>query len=253
VSGVASSREGAVAICRLQDPERRNALTAELLTELVEALERAAAEPAVRALVIAGADDVFASGWDVVALADERAGFDRAPGPELWRRLERLEPPLLAAVSGWALGGGFELALRCDLVVADERSHFGLPEITLGMLPGGGVAALLAQAVGRRRALELVLTGARIEAARAREIGLVNLTTSRGRCLPTAVGLAAELASRSPAALRAAKRLVLEGLERPESALEREHELAAGIFAGAERAEAMRALRRGRSPRFAPD
>jgi enoyl-CoA hydratase len=250
MAGVSVQRDGAVGVCRLQRPEQRNALTAELLGELAGCLDELEADSEVGALVLTGTDDVFASGWDVAALADPDAGFELAPRPEQWHRLARLRKPLVAAVSGWALGGGFELALSCDLVVACEHSRFGLPEVTVGLVPGGGAAARLAAVLGRQRAMELVLTGGRIEAPRAQELGLVNLTVKHGRYRQAAGELAAELARRSPAANRLAKLAVLEGLEPGAEAMARAHELAERAFASPEREEAMRALREGHSPRF---
>ena len=142
------------------------------MEELAGAVERFDADPEVRCIVIAGSDEVFAAGADIGALAERE--FHEAlfhPAAAFWRRLAECRTPMVAAVSGWALGGGCELALICDLIVASETAEFGQPEITLGIIPGGGGTQRLARAIGKQRAMELVLTGRRFDAAEARADG----------------------------------------------------------------------------------
>jgi len=176
-----TSVDGRVALCRLNRPEARNALSPELMEALATAIAAFDANPEIGCIVIAGSDEVFAAGADIAAMADRE--FHEAlfhPSASFWRRLYDCRTPLVAAVSGWALGGGCELALACDLIVASETAEFGQPEITLGIIPGGGGTQRLARAVGKQRAMELVLTGRRFDAREAERIGIVNAVTSKG-------------------------------------------------------------------------
>ncbi len=152
-----------VALLRLNRPEARNALSPEVMEEIASQLERLDPDPAVRCLVIAGSDEVFAAGADIRAMSER--SFAEAlyhPAAGFWKRLAAIRTPMVAAVSGWALGGGCELALACDLIVASESARFGQPEINLGIIPGGGGSQRLARVLGKQRAMELVLTGGRI-------------------------------------------------------------------------------------------
>src|ERR687891_2654506 len=172
---VERSVEGHVALCRLDRPEARNALSPEVMEELASAVEAFDADDRVRCIVIAGSDEVFASGADIGALRDR--SFQESlvhPAAAFWRRLAACRTPLVAAVSGWALGGGCELALLCDMIVASETAVFGQPEVTLGVIPGGGGTQRLARTIGKQRAMELVLTGRRLDAHAAARMGLVN-------------------------------------------------------------------------------
>src|SRR6476646_10902538 len=170
-----SSRTGLVALLRLNRPEARNALSPELMEEIAAELERLDPDPEVRCIVIAGSDEVFAAGADIRAMAERtlpEALYHPAAG--FWRRVAAIKTPLVAAVSGYALGGGCELALACDMIVASETALFGQPEITLGIIPGGGGTQRLARVIGKQRAMELVLTGRRFDANTGLELGLVN-------------------------------------------------------------------------------
>ena len=166
-----------VGIARLNRPEARNALSPELMSELAELLEAWDADPAIGCIVIAGSDEWFAAGADIKAMRDR--SFQEAlvtPTAAFWPRLAALRTPMIAAVSGYALGGGCELALVCDMIVASETAEFGQPEIMLGIIPGGGGSQRLARVIGKQRAMELVLTGRRVERrggqpARVREHG----------------------------------------------------------------------------------
>jgi enoyl-CoA hydratase/carnithine racemase len=135
------------------------------MDELAAALEGFDADPEVHCIVIAGSDEVFAAGADIKAMVDRSLEETlRHPAASFWKRLTEVKTPLLAAVSGWALGGGCELALACDLIVASETAEFGQPEITLGIIPGGGGTQRLARVLGKQRTMDLVLTGRRIDA-----------------------------------------------------------------------------------------
>jgi enoyl-CoA hydratase/carnithine racemase len=241
-----------VALCRLDRPEARNALSSGLMLELGEALEGFDADSRVRCIVIAGNDEVFAAGADIKAMA-ERSFADALSNPaaSFWKRLTALKTPLIAAVSGWALGGGCELALACDLIVASETAEFGQPEITLGIIPGGGGTQRLARVLGKQRTMDLVLTGRRIGADEAQALGLVNLVAPKGEWLAGALELAQRIARRPPIAARLAKQAVLAADETALSVgLDAERRLYELSFATEDRVEGMRAFVEKRKPDF---
>ena len=248
--------ESAVGICRLDDPESRNALSPGMLAELGAALAELDADSAIRCIVIAGSAKTFASGADIRALAgyDSDANASGAvPDYDFWEQLDAVEAPIVAAVSGWVLGGGLELALACDMIVAAEDSQFGLPEITLGVIPGAGGTQRLTRAVGKARAMELILTGRRFSSEQALAWGVVNeVAPGRGeRWLERALSLATEVAARAPIALRLAKRAVRAGDELPlAEGLAVERELFREAMATEDRVEGMRAFLEKRPPRF---
>ena len=172
-----------VALLRLNRPEARNALSPEMMEEIASELERLDPDPEVRCVVIAGSEEVFAAGADIRAMAERtlpEALYHPAAG--FWRRIAAIKTPLVAAVSGYALGGGCELALACDMIVASETALFGQPEITLGIIPGGGGTQRLARVIGKQRAMEYVLTGRRFDAGMAFQWGLVNKVVKKGDC-----------------------------------------------------------------------
>ncbi len=154
-------------LARLNRPDARNALSPELMEELAALCERWDEDPEVGCIVIAGDDDWFAAGADIKAMA-QRTFVETltSSAARFWPRLAAVRTPLVAAVSGYALGGGCELALGCDMIVASEEAEFGQPEILLGIIPGGGGTQRLARVIGKQRAMELVLTGRRIDAPR---------------------------------------------------------------------------------------
>jgi enoyl-CoA hydratase/carnithine racemase len=249
---VETSVEERVALCRLNRPEARNALSPELMAELATAVEGLDADPEVRCIVIAGSDETFASGADIAALR-ERTFQDSLvhPSATFWKRLAACRTPLVAAVSGWALGGGCELALVCDLIVASETAQFGQPEITLGIIPGGGATQRLARVLGKQRAMELVLTGRRIDAQEAARLGIVNVVAGKKDWLNDALELARRIASRPPIAVRLAKQAVLAADETAMSAgLETERRLYELSMATEDRIEGMDAFLEKRRPEF---
>ncbi|HKH64387.1 MAG TPA: enoyl-CoA hydratase-related protein [Solirubrobacterales bacterium] len=241
-----------VALLRLNRPEARNALSPEMREELVASLERLDADPEVRCIVIAGADEYFAAGADIKAMAERPV--DAAPDPkgiEFWTRLTAIGTPTIAAVSGYAFGGGCELALACDMIVCDEKTRFGQPEITLGIIPGGGGSQRLARAVGKQRAMEYVLTGRRWDAKTAERWGLVNKVVGNGAWLTEAIELARIVAERPPLALRLAKQAVLAAQETNlADGLRAERELFDKAMATEDRVEGMNAFLEKREPRF---
>jgi enoyl-CoA hydratase/carnithine racemase len=249
---VSAETRGAVGLARLNRPEARNALSAELMEELASICERWDDDPEIRCIVIAGSDEAFAAGADIAALR-ERTFQDSLvhPSAGFWRRLAASKTPLVAAVSGWALGGGCELALCCDLIVASETAEFGQPEITLGIIPGGGGTQRLARTIGKQRAMELVLTGRRITADEAERMGIVNAVVGKREWLERALELAQRIARRPPIAVRLAKQAVLAAEETPMSAgLEAERRLYELSMATEDRLEGMDAFLEKRRPEF---
>ena len=249
---VIAERDGPVGIARLNRPDARNALSPELMDLLCVYCERWDGDPTLRCIVIAGGDDYFAAGADIKAMS-ERSFQDALESPtgSFWRRIAALKTPVIAAVSGYALGGGCELALICDMIVASETAEFGQPEIQLGIIPGGGGTQRLAKVLGKQRAMELVLTGRRITAQEAFDYGLVNQVTKKKEWLPKAVELAHVVARRAPIAAQLAKQAVLAADEMSlSSGLDHERRLFEIAMATEDRVEGMTAFIEKRRPDF---
>jgi len=245
-------RHEAVAVARLNRPERRNALSPAVLEELAQALGDLDAEEQVRCIVVAGSDEVFAAGADIKAMAER--SFQQvleASTMPFWQRVADCRTPLVAGVSGFALGGGCELALLCDMIVASETAEFGQPEITLGIIPGGGGTQRLARVIGKQRTMELVLTGRRIDAQEAMRLGFVNKVTSKRTWLADTIELAQTVARRPPLAVKLAKQAVLAADEMPLTAgLAHERRLYELAMATEDRVEGMLAFLEKRRPKF---
>jgi enoyl-CoA hydratase/carnithine racemase len=241
-----------VALLKLNRPEARNALSPEMMEEIASELERLDPDPEVRCVVISGSDEVFAAGADIRAMAERtlpEALYHPAAG--FWRRIAAIKTPLVAAVSGYALGGGCELALACDMIVASETALFGQPEITLGIIPGGGGTQRLARVLGKQRTMEYVLTGRRFDAGLAHSWGLVNRVAKQNDFVTEAVELARTVADRPPLATRLAKQAVIAAEETALSAgVEYERRLYELAMATEDRVEGMRAFIEKREPRF---
>ncbi len=210
-------RDGAVATVTINRPKVLNALNADTLDDLRRAFLELKLDPAVRAIILTGSGDrAFAAGADINELVEQTASSARdlaRTGQQVFSRIETLGKPVIAAVNGYALGGGCELAMACTLRIAADRARFGQPEIGLGLIPGYGGTQRLARLVGKGRALELLLTGASITAPEAERIGLVNRVVPFDDLLPTAKTLAASLAAQAPLAVRYIIDAVNEGLD----------------------------------------
>lgn len=200
---------GAIAILSIHRPEALNALNSELLSELTLAIDKIEMAKKFRALIIKGSGEkAFVAGADIkeiAALSPEQAEAFAAKGQRVFRRLEILDMPVIAAVNGFALGGGLELAMSCDFIVASDTARFGLPEVSLGLIPGFGGCARLARYVGLNKAREMIFSGAHLKAADALSAGLVNYVVSTADLMPHCIKLAQSMASKGPVAIAMAK------------------------------------------------
>lgn len=209
------ARKGVVAVVILRRPDKLNALSPELLAGLADALETLSAELEIRVCVLTGGSKVFAAGADIESMAKASPiELYLRKTRQLWQRIWALDKPLIAAVNGVALGGGCELAMSCDLIVAGESARFGQPEIKLGIMPGAGGTQRLARAVGPYRAMEMVLTGEPISAQDALKAGLVNRVVADDKVLDEAIQLAQVIGERPPVAVRLARQTLRLGIER---------------------------------------
>lgn len=201
--------EPPIAVVRLNRPKVLNALNSTVIRELGEALAALDADPDIRCIILTGNERAFAAGADIGGMADLTVAQQIANDQfAAWDRIRRVRKPLIAAVSGYALGGGCEVALMCDLIVASETARFGQPEINLGIIPGAGGTQRWAQAVGKARAMEVCLTGDPITAEQALAWGLVNRLAPVDSYLDEAKALALKLAAKPPLALQLVKESV---------------------------------------------
>ena len=207
-------REEPIAVARLNRPEQLNALSSELMRELVGTLENLDADESIRCIVLAGDERAFAAGADISELRDT-ATIDLYFGArlDLWDAIRSIRTPLVAAVSGYCLGGGCELAMACDLIVASESAQFGQPETGLGVMPGAGGTQLLARSIGKAKTMDVVLTGRFLDAAEAERAGLVARVVAREAWLDEAKRVAREIAEKGPVAQRLAKEAVNRAFE----------------------------------------
>uniref|UniRef100_A0A831THB3 Enoyl-CoA hydratase/isomerase family protein n=1 Tax=Thermorudis peleae TaxID=1382356 RepID=A0A831THB3_9BACT len=240
---VITERVGQVLVLRLNRPEKLNAISPQMMREIASALHEARVDESVRVVALTGNERAFSVGADIDVFAGATARDLSGPQSDahLWATIWRFEKPLVAAVSGYAFGGGFELALACDLIVASETARFASPEIRLGLIPGAGGTQHLARRLGKYLAMELVLTGRELSAREAQQLGLVNRVVPLDQYLTEALELAGQIASHSPEAARAAKAAIALGPEMPwDAAVAFERELFLRVF---ESEEARRAVR----------
>jgi enoyl-CoA hydratase len=245
-------REGAVAVVRLNRPAALNALNQGLMAELVAALEGFDADDAVRCTVLTGNERAFAAGADIKEMAGASA-IDMLQRQRFtqWERLRKLRKPLVAAVSGFCLGGGNELAMLCDLIVAAESARFGQPEINIGVIPGAGGTQRLTRALGKARAMEIVLTGRPLAAREAYAAGLVTKVVPNEVYLDEAKALAAEIAAKPPLAVQLGKDAVLKAFDTTlELGLDYERKNFYLLFASEDMREGMAAFVEKRPPEF---
>ncbi len=242
--------EPGFAVIRFNRPEVLNALNMKLMEELVDALDALDRDEQVRAVVLTGSEKAFAAGADIKEMADASAvemlirdQFAR------WDRIRKFKKPLIAAVSGFALGGGCELAMTCDIIIASETARFGQPEINIGVMPGAGGTQRLTRAVGKYKAMEMVLTGRMITAEEALRWGLVVKVVPAEYYLREARALAAEIAAKPPVAVRLAKEAVLKAMDTTiEGGLEFERKNFYLLVASDDQKEGMKAFAEKRKP-----
>jgi len=249
---VLSQRDGAVAILTLNRPDVLNALNIPLMDELIGHMETLDADPGCHCIVVTGSARAFAAGADIREMAEasvvdmyERNNLAR------WERIKRVRTPIIAAVSGFCLGGGCELAMHCDIITASETAQFGQPEINIGVMPGAGGTQRLTRQVGKFRAMELILTGRFFSAAEAQSFGLVTHVWPVETYLEESIGLAKKIAAQSPIATRVAKEAVLRAFETSLSdGLDYERKLFYMLFASEDQKEGMKAFIEKRKPAY---
>lgn len=241
---VLTRREGRVGVAQLNRPRALNALSREVMSQLMDALDAFDRDPDIGCLVITGNEKAFAAGADIKEMVDATpARMLDNPFIDYWDRLRRIGKPVIAAISGFALGGGCELAMACDIIVASESARFGQPEINLGIIPGAGGTQRMTRAVGKAVAMEMVLNGRFLTADEALAHGLVNRVVPVELYLEEALKLAAEIAARAPVALRLAKEAVNAVYEMPlQAGLAHERRLFYMLFSTADQSEGMDAF-----------
>jgi enoyl-CoA hydratase/carnithine racemase len=240
-------------VIRLNRPEALNALNTALMTELTEALDAAEADGEVRCVVLTGSDKAFAAGADIKEMAG--LGYPQTYLSDFitrtHERAARFRKPLIAAVAGYALGGGCELAMMCDIVIAADNAKFGQPEVTLGIGPGIGGSQRLTRAVGKAKAMDLILTGRLMDAAEAERSGLVSRVVRAADLMTEAKAVAAKIAALSPVAVTVCKEMVETAFETTlAQGLKSERRLFQALFATEDQKEGMAAFLEKRKPSF---
>jgi enoyl-CoA hydratase len=240
------------ALVRLNRPKQLNALNAAVMDALCGSLEALDADDAIRAIVVTGNERAFAAGADIGEMAGATPiDMLRSNRIGQWDRVRRITKPVIAAVNGWCLGGGCELAMALDLIVAGTGARFGQPEIGLGVIPGAGGTQRLTRAIGKSKAMRMILTGEPITAIEAERAGLVAIVTEDELVVEDALALAATIATKSPIALRIAKEAVNAALELPlTDGLAHERRLFYLLFASEDQKEGMAAFLEKREPDF---
>lgn len=244
--------EQRTALVRLNRPKQLNALNGAVMDALCGALEELDRDDTVRAIVVTGSERAFAAGADIGEMADATP-IDLLLTNRIgqWDRIRKVKKPVIAAVNGWALGGGCELAMALDVIVAGESAKFGQPEINIGVIPGAGGTQRLTRAIGKSKAMRMILTGDPITAREAEESGLVAVVTQDELVVEDALALAAKVATKSPIALRLAKEAVNAAHEMSlTDALAHERRLFYLLFASDDQKEGMAAFLEKRTPDF---
>ncbi|MCU0397309.1 MAG: enoyl-CoA hydratase-related protein [Cyclobacteriaceae bacterium] len=249
---VTEQYQPAIALIQLNRPKELNALNKQLMEEVRDALQQLDKNDQVRVIIITGNEQAFAAGADIKQMADKSA-IDMLLIDQFstWDQIRKTKKPIIAAVSGFALGGGCEFAMTCDMIIASETAKFGQPEIKLGTIPGAGGTQRLTKAVGKAKAMELILTGRFISAEEARFYGLVNKVVPVEMYLEEAVTLAKEIASMSPVAVQLAKEAINRSFETQlDEGLAFERKNFYLTFASADQKEGMQAFVEKRKPEF---
>lgn len=248
-------KKGPLGILTINRPQALNALNARVLEDISQCLLSMEGDREIRVLILTGAGEkAFVAGADIKELQDLSVSAARnfaERGQKLFRRLEILNVPVIAAVNGFALGGGFELALACDFIVASDQAQFGLPEVKLGIMPGFGGTQRLARAIGRNKARELTYTGEMLSANQALQLGLVTQVVPAGEALNAACEVGEKIAKKGPMGVAACKRAIDQGLNVDvDEGLIIERELFANLFESQDAKEGIAAFVEKRKPAF---
>ena len=243
---------GRVGLITLNRPQALNALNNQFMREVMDALEAFDQDDGVGAMVITGSEKAFAAGADIKEMADKTTlQMMDTDHVAVFGRIRTIQKPVIAAVSGWALGGGCEVALSCDMIVASDSAKFGQPEITIGVIPGAGGTQRLIRAVGKALAMEMILNNRTLTAQEALQHGLVNRVVPVDDFLSEALKLAEEIAARAPLAVRAAKRMINRSYESfLTEALEEEKRVFYTLFNSEDQKEGMQAFIEKRKPEW---
>lgn len=249
---IRAEQEGAVGIIQLHRPKVYNALNTALIKELITEMERMERDESIRVIVMTGNEKAFAAGADIQEMAEEDAiSMLKRDQFADWERISRIEKPIIAAVSGYVLGGGCELMMLCDLIVASETTKIGQPEINLGVIPGAGGTQRLTKKIGSTRAMDMLLTGEPISAKEALQFGLVNRVVPVEHYLEEAKKLANKIAEKPPLAVRMIKKSVQVACDSPlKDGLAYERNAFYLLFASKDQKEGMRAFVEKRRPDF---
>lgn len=246
------SRQERVGIVQLNRPDALNALSPDLMEELVEALSDFDHDSEIGCMLLTGGEKVFAAGADIKRMADATA-MDMLLMDQLarWDKIRKLNKPVVAAINGYALGGGCELAMMCDLIVAGENARFGQPEVGIGVIPGAGGTQRLTRAVGKVKAMELILTGRQFGAQEALGMGLINKVVPSELTLEEALALAKTIARQPAMTVRLGKEAILKAFDTTmEGGLDYERKLFYLLFASSDQKEGMRAFIEKRKPEW---
>ncbi len=241
-----------VGIIRFNRPKALNALNGQVITEMNMALSDFDSDPAIAVIILTGGEKAFAAGADIkemkdktyVQVTEENFLWD-------WDHINTIKKPIIAAVAGYALGGGFEFALACDIIIAADTAKFALPEVTLGIMPGGGGTQRLTHTIGKAKAMEMILTGRMMDVAEAERLGVVARIVPAGKLMDEALALAEKIAAQSKPVVVAAKRAVLAAYEKPMSeGLALERQAIHALFDLEDQKEGMAAFLEKRKPVF---
>lgn len=247
------SREGPIAVIALNRPEARNALNSTMVSELTDVLTALEKDDSVSCLVVTGNDRGFCAGADIREMAGLSA-VDMVKTEHfsaMWEKVGRYPKPIVGALSGYVLGGGLELAMCCDVLIAAEETKLGQPEINIGVIPGGGGTQRLTRVMGKYKAMEMILTGGTITAGEARDHGLVSRVVPEGQCLQEAKKVALDIASKGAVAVKLAKKAVNKSMECGlTEGLDYERQLFFMLFSTEDKAEGMKAFLEKRKPQF---